>query len=92
MTQIHVNLCDLLDSTRRRSQVKVFRSDIELREYTLRTGNIFPLEKAYAGGLLKYLLREITGEYHGNRSRGGRRKGEKTANRKAKDKKGGQKN
>lgn len=90
MMQTHVNLCDLLDSTRQRSQVKVFSSDIELRAYTVRTGNFFPLQHAYAGGLLKYLLREITAKYLGNRVPGGRKKGKKTANRKEKNEKSGQ--
>lgn len=67
MLQTHVNLCDLLDTTRQRSKVQVFASEDDLREYTLRTGRFFPREEAYAGGLLKFLLREITGTYHGNR-------------------------
>ena len=67
MIQTHVNLCDLLDTTRQRSKVQVFASEHDLREYTKRTGKIFPLEEAYAGGLLKFLLREITGTYRGNR-------------------------
>lgn len=72
MIQTHVNLCDLLDTTRQRSQVQVFASQGELREYTLETGKFFPREEAYEGGLLKYLLREIIGTYHGNRMAGGK--------------------
>lgn len=76
MIQTHVNLCDLLDTTRQRSKVQVFASEHDLREYTLRTSRFFPLEEAYAGGLLKFLLREITGSYHGNRTlRRDRKKG-----------------
>lgn len=68
MIQTHVNLCDLLDTTRQRSEVKVFSSSNELRLYTINTGKFFPKVDAYAGGLLKYLLREITGTYEGNRT------------------------
>lgn len=89
MMQTHVNLCDLLDSTRQRSQVKVFSSDIELRAYTVRTGNFFPLYHAYAGGLLKYLLREIKSKYFGYRVPGGLKKGKKIANSKEKNEKSG---
>lgn len=75
MIQTHVNLCDLLDSTRQRSRVRIFSSELELRWFTIRTGNFFPREHAYAGGLLKYLLREITGEYLGSRVQGSRVQG-----------------
>ncbi len=74
MIQTHVNLCDLLDTTRQRSKVQVFASEKELRDYTLKTGRVFPRVEAYEGGLLKYLLREITGTYHGNRRTGEGRK------------------
>lgn len=69
MINTHVNLCDLLDTTRQGTEVHIFASEAELREYTKRTGKIFPREEAYAGGLLKYLLREISGTYQGNRGR-----------------------
>lgn len=71
MINTHVNLSDLLDTTRHGTRVHVFASEEELRVYTKRTGRIFPREEAYAGGLLKYLLREISGTYHGNRGKGG---------------------
>ena len=74
MIQTHVNLCDLLDTTRQRSKVQVFTSEQALREYTLKTGKFFPREEAYEGGLLKYLLREIIGTYFGNRMTAGSRK------------------
>ena len=78
MIQTHVNLCNLLDTTRQRSKVQVFASEEGLREYILKTGRVFPREEAYAGGLLKYLLGEITGTYHGNRTTcGGRRRKER---------------
>jgi len=65
--------------------VRVFDSEEELRKYTISEGKFFPLEEAYAGGLLEYLLREIVGTYYGNRDRRGSfsRKG-MNANSKAK--------
>lgn len=79
MINTHVNLSDLLDTTRQGTRVHVFASEEELRTYTQATGRIFPKEEAYAGGLLKYLLRQIFGIYHGNRGKKGltRHKGEK---------------
>ena len=79
MTNTHVNLSDLLDTTRQSTRVHVFASEKELRVYTQNTGRIFPKEDAYAGGLLKYLLRQIFGIYHGQRGKKGfsRRKREK---------------
>lgn len=70
MIDTHVNLSDLLDSTRQGTRPHVFGSEEELRVYTKSTGRVFPREEAYAGGLLKYLLREIFGTYHGNRGKG----------------------
>ncbi len=86
MIQTHVNLCDLLDSTRQRSRVRIFRSDLELRWYNIRTGSFFPRDNAYAGGLLKYLLREISGKYSCDRvPEGSRKKGKEPKIRKEKD-------
>ena len=42
-----------------------------MKVYTKKTGRVFPREEAYAGGLLKYLLREISGTYHGKRGKKG---------------------
>ena len=79
MINTHVNLSDLLDTTLQGTRVHVFASEEQLREYTVETGRIFPKEDAYAGGLLKYLLRQIFGTYHGQRGQKGfsRRKREK---------------
>ena len=86
MINTHVNLSDLLDTTRQGTRVHVFASEQELREYTKETGRVFPKEEAYAGGLLKYLLRQIFGTYHGNRGKNRfiRRKGEKRDDKKVK--------
>lgn len=86
MINRHVNLSDLLDTTRQGTRVHVFASEEELRIYTKRTGRMFPKEEAYAGGLLKYLLREIFGTYHGKRGKNGffRRKREMCDTRRSK--------
>ncbi|KAI9776599.1 MAG: hypothetical protein M1839_009503 [Geoglossum umbratile] len=57
--ETHVNLVDLVERARSGKRVKVFPDLEELREYTISTGKFFPKENAYAGGVLKYLLREI---------------------------------
>ena len=75
MLNTHVNLCDLLDSADRRGRAEIFDDVEELRRYTLESGKIFPKEEAYAGGLLKFLLREITGTYQGPKKKGGSGKG-----------------
>lgn len=54
---LYVNLVDLVDMTV--EDVELFGSLDELRVYTRDTGKIFPKESAYAGGVLKFLLREI---------------------------------
>ena len=66
---MNVNLSDLLDTTQQCTRVYVFASEEGLRVYTKKIGRIFPKEEAYAGGLLKYLLREIFGTYHGKRGK-----------------------
>ncbi|KAF2441936.1 hypothetical protein P171DRAFT_82746 [Karstenula rhodostoma CBS 690.94] len=54
---IHVNLVDLVDTSGQ--NIELFTCLDELREYTIETGKFFPKESAYAGGVLKFLLREI---------------------------------
>lgn len=66
MLQTHVNLSDPLDSVRTGSSVKLFLSHADLVSYTQNEDRYFPKEDAYAGGLLKYLLREIDNKYHGS--------------------------
>ncbi|KAG1899022.1 uncharacterized protein F5891DRAFT_434919 [Suillus fuscotomentosus] len=68
---MHVNLVDLVDSQRTGKPVKLFASLEDLRTYTLQTRKIFPKEtRAYQGGLLKELLREIKNTYFGRRGPG----------------------
>ncbi|KAL4250185.1 hypothetical protein AB1N83_014280 [Pleurotus pulmonarius] len=71
----HINLVDLVDSPT--GHVVSFASLEALAAYTISTRKVFPKGSAYAGGLLKYLLREILGEYEGRRrpsNFGGRRR------------------
>lgn len=69
----HVNLSDLLDSSRSGGTVRIFDTEAELATYTLHEGRIFPKDEAYAGGVLRYLLREITGTYKGRKGSDRRR-------------------
>jgi hypothetical protein len=68
-----VNLVDLVDTPRTGAAVKVFPSLKTLQTYTIASGKFFPKEDAYAGGLLRFLLREIIHPYEGEA--GQRRKG-----------------
>jgi hypothetical protein len=54
-----VNLVDLVDAPRTGAAVKSFPNLKRLQDYTIETGKYFPKEDAYAGGLLRFLLREI---------------------------------
>jgi len=55
--QTHVNIVDLVDT--RGQWVRVFDSVQDLSTYTKETGKYFPKENAYAGGVLRFLLRAI---------------------------------
>ncbi|KAJ8692423.1 hypothetical protein PTI98_009735 [Pleurotus ostreatus] len=68
----HINLVDLTENPRGR--VRIFDSLKALSTYTKRTEKYFPKKNAYAGGLLKYLLREIHSKYAGHRKPGDRRR------------------
>lgn len=54
----HVNMVDLTEA-RRDVPVEIFETERALREYTIREERFFPLKSAYAGGLLRHLLRRI---------------------------------
>ena len=56
---MHVNLVDVVEAGGNASTVKRFGSVAGLNEYTLNTGKVFPKGWAEAGGMLRYLLREI---------------------------------
>ncbi|KAG5652140.1 hypothetical protein H0H81_006159 [Sphagnurus paluster] len=59
VAETNVNLVDLVDLPNSNNPVTTFPTEVALSEYTLGSGKIFPRENAYAGGLLKYLLRHI---------------------------------
>lgn len=55
----HVNIVDLVDTQTTGEPVTAFVSEVDLSKYTISTGKFFPKDNAYAGGLLRYLLRRI---------------------------------
>jgi hypothetical protein len=55
--KVHVNIVDLVDT--RGEKIELFDSLEELQDYTIETGKFFPKRSAYAGGVLKALLRKI---------------------------------
>jgi hypothetical protein len=61
-----VNLVDLVDTPRTGAAVKVFPTLEKLQNYTIEHRKYFPKEDAYAGGLLRFLLREILHSYEGH--------------------------
>ncbi|KDN35281.1 hypothetical protein RSAG8_11716, partial [Rhizoctonia solani AG-8 WAC10335] len=56
---MYVNIIDLLEVPITLEFVHHFKSEEMLSRYTKGTGKYFPLNNAYAGGLLKFLLRRI---------------------------------
>lgn len=54
-----VNLVDLVDTGNTGECASQFSTLEGLKEYTIATGKFFPKESAYAGGMLKLLLREL---------------------------------
>ncbi|KIK64219.1 hypothetical protein GYMLUDRAFT_71635 [Collybiopsis luxurians FD-317 M1] len=79
----HVNICDLVDySLHGGSLPGHFNTQEDLAQYSRSSGKIYPRENAYAGGLLKFLLREIYGTYHGRHRKGkGKGKSKRTSGR-----------
>ena len=63
--QTHMNLVDLVNTPRTGASVKVFPNLKKLQDYTIKYEKYFPKEDAYAGGLLRFLLREILHSYAG---------------------------
>lgn len=53
-------MVDLVDTQGTGEPVMMFESEKDLSEYTQRTKKYFPQDNAYAGGVLKHLLRHIT--------------------------------
>ncbi|KAF8599040.1 hypothetical protein BDV93DRAFT_498096 [Ceratobasidium sp. AG-I] len=54
-----VNIVDLIDTPVTQEPVVHFETEEALSVYTKSTGKFFPAENAYAGGLLRFLLRQI---------------------------------
>ncbi|KAI0089525.1 hypothetical protein BDY19DRAFT_108732 [Irpex rosettiformis] len=63
----HVNIVDLVDTRGTGRRVPTYPTVDLLADYTKETGKFFPREHAKAGGLLKYLLREILASGTGGR-------------------------
>ncbi|KIM42846.1 hypothetical protein M413DRAFT_10279 [Hebeloma cylindrosporum] len=55
----HVNIVDLVEAQTTGKPVQSFSSERELSDYTMEFRKFFPRDNAYAGGLLKFLLRNI---------------------------------
>ncbi|KAI9455838.1 hypothetical protein HD554DRAFT_230253 [Boletus coccyginus] len=81
----HVNIVDLLETARTGEPVQKFATLEDLRAYTLEDPDhrIFPKETAYAGGLLKDLLREICKPYFGKRRNGSEKRKRRKARKQA---------
>jgi len=70
--ETHVNLVDLVDTPRTGEAVVLFDSEKALSDYTKNTpGKFFPKDSAYAGGLLRFLLRRILHPPSDSEGRGG---------------------
>lgn len=54
-----MNLVDLVEIKHTGQPVVIFDNVEDLREYTIDSAKYFPKQSAYAGGILKFLLREI---------------------------------
>ncbi|KAF9442695.1 hypothetical protein P691DRAFT_680939 [Macrolepiota fuliginosa MF-IS2] len=58
--RLFVNLVDLVDARGDPTQqVRLFNSEVALSKYTRKSKKIFPRDEAKAGGILKFLLRQI---------------------------------
>ncbi|KAF8552596.1 hypothetical protein OG21DRAFT_1486098 [Imleria badia] len=79
----HVNIVDLLETARTGERVRKFANLEELRRYTQNPKKRFPKKTAYAGGLLKELLREIFNPYLGRRRNGSEKKKRRKARKRA---------
>jgi hypothetical protein len=66
---VYVNLVDLVDMQRTGEPAKQFASEKELSVYSKATKKIFPKDEAKAGGVLRFLLRQILRPRVGHRHR-----------------------
>ncbi|KAJ4268697.1 hypothetical protein NW762_002764 [Fusarium torreyae] len=67
MRVTRVNLVDMTEAPRTGIPVQRFKTLDLLREYSYKEDKIFPKVLAYAGGMLKMLLRELDNQYGGRR-------------------------
>jgi hypothetical protein len=70
----HVNIFNFLDAELGKFPVQIFETEEELAKYTRKTEQFFPRSNSVAGGLLRFLLRQIHDPQSSNR--GGRRRDE----------------
>ena len=63
-----------MDIVGTRKKARIFPTEVALSEYTKSTEKYFPKDNAYAGNLLKFLLRQIMNP-HRSRNEGGRGRG-----------------
>ncbi|QRV85704.1 hypothetical protein RhiJN_13722 [Ceratobasidium sp. AG-Ba] len=61
VTKTNVNLVDLVDMPNTQKPVTRYETVKQLSKYTKKHGKIFPRDEAKAGGILKYLLRQLFG-------------------------------
>jgi hypothetical protein len=62
----HVNLVDLVHGSK--VEVRIFKTEKQLSEYTIATGKFFPKESAKDGGVLRALRRQILNPREDTRS------------------------
>ncbi|KAK0203984.1 hypothetical protein DFS33DRAFT_850103 [Desarmillaria ectypa] len=73
--RVHVNIWDLVDYPATTVPPPVFFTEDALAEYSRGSYKIFPKKNAYAGGLLKFLLRHILNPSHDRRISSGNGRG-----------------
>lgn len=61
MRDIWVNIYDFIDAKAAGTQVKKFKSERALADYTMKTRRVYPKEKAKQGGPVRALLAHIFG-------------------------------
>ena len=64
-----------MDIVGTRKKARIFPTEVALSEYTKLTEKYFPKDNAYAGNLLKFLLRQIMNPHLSSRNEGGRGRG-----------------
>lgn len=70
----HVNLVDLTEMPGSGRRVTLFKTEKQLSEYTRWSERFFPKDSPHAGGLLRFLFRQIRNPELSNRDRSQKRK------------------